>query len=120
MKRSLIASGMVQVRSVLLGAVSLDVRDFGAKRGGPKTVAIKLCQYVTIRGVTVKNSPNYSISLWGADYVNVDGVTILNGLADGIDPDASRYVRISNCYIDAHDDAIRPKAGNTRARAAGR
>jgi len=80
------------------------------RRRGPKTVAIKNCQYVTIRGVTVQNSPNYSISFWGSDYVDIDGVTILNGYADGIDPDASRYVRISNCYIDCFDDAICPKA----------
>jgi polygalacturonase len=80
------------------------------KRGGPKTVAIKLCERVTIRGITVRNSPNYSISLWGSDYVNIDGVTILNGYADGIDPDSCRYVRISNCFVDSHDDAICPKA----------
>ncbi len=80
------------------------------RRRGPKTVSIKLCQYVTIRGITVRNSPNYSISFWGTDYIDIDGVTILNGYADGIDPDASRYVRISNCYIDCWDDAICPKA----------
>jgi polygalacturonase len=80
------------------------------KRGGPKTIAIKLCERVTIRGITVRNSPNYSISLWGSDYVTIDGVTILNGYADGIDPDACRYVRIANCFIDSHDDAICPKA----------
>jgi hypothetical protein len=80
------------------------------RRRGPKTVAIKLCQYVTIRGITVQNSPNYSISFWGSDFIDVDGVTILNGYADGIDPDACRYVRISNCYIDCWDDAICPKA----------
>jgi polygalacturonase len=40
----------------------------------------------------------------------VDGVTILNGYADGIDPDSSRYVRIANCFIDCWDDAICPKA----------
>jgi hypothetical protein len=80
------------------------------KRGGPKTIAIKLCQRVTIRGVTVQNSPNYSISFWGTDYIDIDGVTILNGYADGIDPDSCRYVRISNCYIDSWDDAICPKA----------
>jgi hypothetical protein len=81
-----------------------------AKRGGPKTIAIKLCQRVTIRGITVRNSPNYSISFWGTDYINVDGVTVLNGYADGIDPDACRYVRIANSYVDCYDDAICPKA----------
>jgi polygalacturonase len=80
------------------------------KRGGPKTLAIKLSQRVTIRGITVRNSPNYSISFWGCDYVNVDGVHVVNGYADGIDPDASRYVRISNSYVDVYDDAICPKA----------
>jgi hypothetical protein len=80
------------------------------KRGGPKTIAIKLSQRVTIRGVTVRNSPNYSISFWGCDYVNVDGVHVVNGYADGIDPDASRFVRIANSYVDVYDDAICPKA----------
>jgi Glycosyl hydrolases family 28 len=80
------------------------------KRGGPKTIAIKLCERVTIRGITVRNSPNYSISFWGTDYINVEGVTVLNGYADGIDPDSCRYVRISNCYVDCWDDAICPKA----------
>ncbi len=81
-----------------------------SKRGGPKTIALKLCQYVSLRGITVQNSPNYSISFWGTDFIDIDGVTILNGYSDGIDPDASRYVRISNCYVDSYDDAICPKA----------
>ena len=80
------------------------------RRRGPKTVSIKNCQYVTIRGITVQNSANYSVSFWGTDYIDIDGVTVLNGYADGIDPDSSRYVRISNCYIDCWDDAICPKA----------
>ena len=79
-------------------------------RHGPKTVALKMCEYVTIQGITVQNSPNYSISFWGCDYVNVIGVTVLNSFADGIDPDASRYVRIANCYVESSDDAICPKA----------
>jgi hypothetical protein len=41
--------------------------------------------------------------------VNIDGVTILNGFADGIDPDACRNVRIANCHIESRDDAIVPK-----------
>ena len=79
-------------------------------RHGPKTIALKMCQYVTIQGITVQNSPNYSISFWGCDYVNVIGVTVLNSYADGIDPDSCRYVRIANCYVESSDDAICPKA----------
>lgn len=81
-----------------------------SKRGGPKTIALKNCRHVSVRGVTVQNSPNYAVSFLGCDYVHVEGVTVLNSYADGIDPDCCRYVRIANCFIDSHDDAICPKA----------
>ncbi|MEK6756581.1 MAG: glycosyl hydrolase family 28-related protein, partial [Bacteroidota bacterium] len=80
------------------------------KRGGPKPIALKRCQHVTIKDITIRNAPNYAISLLGTDYVNIDGVNILNGYCDGIDPDACRYVRIANCQIETWDDAIVPKA----------
>ena len=80
------------------------------KRGGPKTLALKNCRHVSIRGITVQNSANYSLSFLGCDWVDVDGVTVLNSQADGIDPDNCRYVRISNCHVESRDDAICPKA----------
>ncbi len=80
------------------------------KRGGPKPIALKNCQHVTLRGITIRNAPNYAISFLGVDYADVDGVTIRNGYADGIDPDSSRFVRISNCFVDSWDDAICLKA----------
>jgi polygalacturonase len=92
----------------ILGPGSVD--GHRTERGGPKTIALKNCRRIAIRGITVKNSPNYSISFLGCDYVDVDGVTVLNGYADGIDPDCSRYVRIANCLIDCRDDAVCPKA----------
>ena len=80
------------------------------KRGGPKPIALKRCKEVSIKDITILNAPNYAISMLGTDYVNIDGVSILNGYCDGIDPDACRHVRISNCHIDSYDDAIVPKA----------
>ncbi len=80
------------------------------KRGGPKPIALKRCSQVTIRDITLKNAPNYNISLLGTDFVTISGVTILNGYSDGIDPDACKNVRISDCFIDCYDDAIVPKA----------
>jgi Glycosyl hydrolases family 28 len=79
------------------------------RRGGPKPIALKRCKLVTIRGITIRDSPNYCISLLGTDYVNIDGVTILNGYSDGIDPDCCHHVRISNCHIESWDDSIVPK-----------
>lgn len=80
------------------------------RRGGPKTLAFKRCRFVEIHNIHIKNVPNYAVSLLGTDDVNIDGVTILNGFADGIDPDSCRNVRISNCRISTVDDAIVPKA----------
>jgi polygalacturonase len=82
------------------------------RRGGPKPIALKLCQRISIRGLTFRDAPNYTISFLGSDYIDIEGVTILNAYADGIDPDSSRYVRIRNCYIDAWDDTICPKASH--------
>jgi polygalacturonase len=80
------------------------------KRGGPKPIALKRCQGVTIKDITIRNAPNYAISLLGTDDVSIDGVNVFNGYSDGIDPDSCRHVRIANCRIDAWDDAIVPKA----------
>ena len=80
------------------------------KRGGPKPIALKRCKYITIKDVTIRNAPNYAISMLGTDYVNIDGVNIFNGYCDGIDPDSCRHVRIANCQIETWDDAIVPKA----------
>jgi hypothetical protein len=80
------------------------------RRYGPKPIAFKNSEWITIRGVTIKNAPNYAISLGGTDHVDVDGVKILNAFADGIDPDGCHFVRITNSYIDSHDDAICPKS----------
>lgn len=80
------------------------------KRGGPKLVALKNCRQIQIRNITLQNSPNYTISMLGCDGVVIDGITIFNGLADGIDPDCCRNVRIANCSIESSDDSICLKA----------
>jgi hypothetical protein len=94
-------------RVAITGEGTID-SGFG-KRGGPKPIALKRCKFVDISGIRILNAPNYAISLLGTDHVNIDGVTILNAFADGIDPDCCRNVRISNCHIEAIDDAIVPK-----------
>jgi hypothetical protein len=77
-----------------------------AKRRGPKPIALKRCRFVKIQGIRILNGPNYCISMLGTDFVTIDGVTILDAHSDGIDPDACRNVRISNCHIETPDDAI--------------
>ncbi len=80
------------------------------KRGGPKALAFKCCKDIRIEGITFQNCPNYTISLLGCEQVIIDKVQILNGYADGIDPDSCQFVFISNCRIETVDDAIVPKS----------
>lgn len=81
------------------------IMDFD-KRGGPKPVALRRCRLIHIRNLTILNAPNYAVSLLGCEEVEISGVTILNAFADGIDPDACRNVRITNCRVESVDDAI--------------
>ena len=77
---------------------------------GPKPLAFKRCQNVTLRDVAVVNAPNYAVSLLGCRRVLVDGVTVRNGYSDGIEPDSCQDVHIANCSIECYDDAISLKA----------
>ncbi len=76
------------------------------KRHGPKPIAARNCNFFSVKGITIRNAPNYNISMLGCNHVTIDGVTILNGYADGIDPDSCSNVSISNCHIESRDDAI--------------
>ncbi|MGD8782506.1 MAG: glycosyl hydrolase family 28 protein [Ignavibacteria bacterium] len=76
------------------------------------------CQDVKIKDVKIVNSPNWNIELLFCDYVWIDGVSIISSRespnTDGIDPNSSANVFITNCYIDTGDDAICPKSRRTR------
>lgn len=83
---------------------------FKPKGWRPKLMVLEACTRVRLRDFTIRNSANWTVHLTGCDDVVIDGLTILNHLkipnCDGIDPDHSRNVRISNCHIEAGDDCI--------------
>jgi polygalacturonase len=89
-----------------MGVIDMDRR----RRGGPKPIALKQCRLVTVAGVTILHSPNYCVSLAGCEDVLIDGVVIRDGYSDGIDTDCCRRVRITNCDVEADDDALCLKA----------
>jgi hypothetical protein len=78
-------------------------------------IGLVKCRDVLIRDVRLIDAPLYSIWPRTCDRVRIDGVTILSDPwgpnTDGIDPDGCRDVVISNCVIDAGDDAIAVKSG---------
>jgi Pectate lyase superfamily protein len=78
--------------------------------GGPKSIALRRCSHISVRGITIRNSAGRAISMLGCEFVDIDGVTVEKGTSDGIDPDCSRYVRISNCFVESVDDSMCLKA----------
>jgi hypothetical protein len=68
------------------------------------------CRRVRIRDIAIRNAPGWTIHPLECDGVWIQGVSIVNHLrgpnTDGIDPDSSRNVFISDCFIEAGDDCI--------------
>ena len=81
-----------------------------SRREGPKPIALKGCRLVEIRDVIIADAGNYAISLLGCDRAEISRVAIVNGYADGIDPDCCQNVRITSCHVETRDDAIALKA----------
>jgi len=73
-------------------------------------VVLLRCTRVSIRDITLKDSPMYAFRIGNCDDVTITGVTIFNNPLipnnDGIHCTTSRNVHISNCHIEAGDDAI--------------
>ncbi len=85
------------------------------QNGRPRLIHLSHCRDVLIEGVTLTNSPFWTIHPIFCQDVTITGVTIRNPVpspnTDGIDPESCRYVHISNCVIDVGDDCIAIKAG---------
>jgi hypothetical protein len=86
---------------------------------GRKKVLLFLgCKGVKVTGITVKNSSD-----WVQDYRECDGVVIDNITVqstaywnnDGLDVTDSKNVRITNCFINASDDALCFKSENPKS-----
>ena len=85
-------------------------------RRRPKMVNFNRCQGVTVRDVTLQNSPSFHLVPVDCDDVLIDHVTIKapadSPNTDAIDPSACRNVRILNCVLDVGDDNVAVKAGH--------
>ena len=77
---------------------------------GNKSISLKLCRNVIIRDITILNGGHFAVLATGVDNLTIDNVKIDTN-RDGIDVDACRQVRISNCTVNSpFDDGICPKS----------
>jgi polygalacturonase len=81
----------------------------------PKLISFDTCEHITLKDITLVNSPSWTINPIKCTNMTVDNVNIKNPAdspnTDGIDPESCKNVRISNCSIDVGDDCIAIKAG---------
>ncbi len=81
----------------------------------PRLISFEHCNNILIAGITAVNSPSWTIHPLLCDNVTVDHITIVNPAdspnTDGINPDSSRNVHISNCHVDVGDDCVTIKSG---------
>lgn len=84
----------------------------------PPFIQPMYCKNVRVEGITIRNSPFWTVNPEFCDNVTVTGVTILNPKSpntDGINPESCRNVHISDCHISVGDDCITIKSGKDRA-----
>ncbi len=86
----------------------------------PRLISFTECSNVLIEGVTLTNSPAWTVNPVRCENVNIRGLTIVNPPdspnTDGINPDSCRFVRISDCHISVGDDCITIKSGTQEER----
>ncbi|MFT4260310.1 glycoside hydrolase family 28 protein [Microbacterium sp.] len=82
----------------------------------PTLIGLHGCSRVDIADLTLRDSPAWTVHPLLCDDVRITGIRIINPPdspnTDGIDPESSRNVRISDCHIDVGDDCIAIKAGS--------
>lgn len=95
-----------------------NARQSGVEMKAVKVLAPKIslvyltdCKNVTIKDISIINSPNWSCHIqWSSD-VKITGIKILSSLthgvnSDGLDIDGCKRVTVSDCTILTGDDAI--------------
>jgi len=84
---------------------------------GNKCISLKNCHNVLLRDSSILHGGHFGILATGVDNLTIDNLKIDTN-RDGMDVDACRNVRISNCYVNSPwDDGICLKADYALGRA---
>ncbi len=77
---------------------------------GNKAISLKLCRNVLIKDVKMERCGHFALLATGVDNMTIENL-LIDTNRDGLDVDACRNVRISNCTVNSpYDDAIVLKA----------
>jgi polygalacturonase len=92
------------------------------KRGflRPPFIQFMHSKNIIIEGITIQNSPFWTVNPQFCENIKIYGVTIFNPAknapnTDGINPESCKNVHISDCHISVGDDCITIKSGKDAA-----
>ena len=114
--------GMTRLFEMGAMGVPVEQRVFGTEADGvrPPFVQFVDCKKVLIEGITLKDSPSWTVHPVYCEDVIVRGITITNPATspntDGINPDSCRNVLIADCVVGCGDNCIALKSGMQRGR----
>ena len=75
-------------------------------RQANKAIALKECQNVTFKDITLSQCGHFAMLLTGVDHLVIENVTVDTN-RDGLDIDCCSDVLVSGCHVNSHhDDAI--------------
>lgn len=81
----------------------------------PRLICFDHCRHIRLEGVTLLNSPSWTVHPLCCRDVSIRDIAIHNPWdspnTDGINPDSCQDVKISGCTVDVGDDCITLKAG---------
>jgi polygalacturonase len=81
----------------------------------PRMVFLNSCQNVVMQGISVKNSPSWTIHPYFSDHLGFYDLKIFNPKdapnTDGMDPECCSDVKVIGVYFSVGDDCIALKSG---------
>lgn len=82
----------------------------------PQFIQFNRCENVLLEGVTITNSPFWTIHPYLTNHVVIRDVKVYahGHNNDGVDPEMSQNMLIENCVFDQGDDAIAVKSGRNQ------
>lgn len=81
----------------------------------PRAIFLNRCEHVDLVGITVKNSPSWTIHPYFSNHLRFLGLEVLNPKdsrnTDGLDPESCRDVELAGIHFSVGDDCIAVKSG---------
>lgn len=81
----------------------------------PRTIFLQNCKNVVVEGITVQNSPSWTVHPYFCSHIRFIGMSIINPKdspnTDGLDVESCNEVEITGVYFNVGDDCIALKSG---------